>query len=346
MKRLVILGARGGFGQAITRALGEEGRPVLTASRGPGCDLEIDVEEPESLLQGLRPGDVLVDAAGPFQGRSTGLLEAALEREAHVIDINDSLVHARKTLELEERIHQSHSIVLPSCSTVSVLSAALLDRCLDEGFHTRRLESFLVPASRHTARAGTARSLIRSVGAPVGSFHDGELVERTGWSDPVHWSLPAPVGEITARRFESADVLWLPRCFADLEHVEMLVDTNVPGLNSLLALAARLPPLRRLFELGAPVGAALTRSLGRSASALAYRLENEKGERRGLALVASSGGQRAAVLPVVLAVRALEQGRFEGGQLVPCHRQVEAGELFEGLEQIGLPLREIDPGSP
>jgi hypothetical protein len=67
---------------------------------------ELDVEDRASLRRYLQAGDVVVDAAGPFQRRTTALLEAAMERGAHVVDINESLGYARRVAALGARIDE------------------------------------------------------------------------------------------------------------------------------------------------------------------------------------------------------------------------------------------------
>ncbi|MBI1901740.1 MAG: saccharopine dehydrogenase NADP-binding domain-containing protein, partial [Planctomycetia bacterium] len=67
------------------------GHAPLVASRRAGADLVLDAEDPASLRAALRPGDVILDAAGPFQRRSTALVEAAIDRRCDVVDLADGL---------------------------------------------------------------------------------------------------------------------------------------------------------------------------------------------------------------------------------------------------------------
>jgi len=43
----------------------------------------------------LRPADIMIDTVGPFQDRSTVLIEAAIEIGFDCTDLSDSIAHAR-----------------------------------------------------------------------------------------------------------------------------------------------------------------------------------------------------------------------------------------------------------
>src|SRR3989442_6962847 len=188
VRRVVVLGGTGFFGRAVAGRLGALGLKSITASRHAGAGIRIDAESRASLKSALRPFDVVVDAAGPFQSRGAALVEAAIEIGFDVIDLSDSLGYAEKVADLRLRIEAAGIRVLTSCSSVSALSAAAVRLSGIED--PVRLTVFLSPAARYTANAGTSRSLLRSVGAPVRVRRDGGLVERPGWRESRAFSLP------------------------------------------------------------------------------------------------------------------------------------------------------------
>lgn len=70
----------------------------------------------------------MIDVAGPFRTRSLALLETAIEVGAHVIDLNDDLSYAERTLALEPKIAEAKIRVVPSASSVSTLAAEVIRR--------------------------------------------------------------------------------------------------------------------------------------------------------------------------------------------------------------------------
>ena len=124
-RRIVVIGGTGLFGGAAVELLRAEGVAPLVAARraardsGRPPDLRLDAEDPAALRAALLPGDVVLDAAGPFQERSAALVEAALDVGGDVIDLSDSLGHFLKIDALRPRIEAKGIRVLTSCSSVT-----------------------------------------------------------------------------------------------------------------------------------------------------------------------------------------------------------------------------------
>lgn len=334
MKRVVVLGGLGLFGRTAADQLRKIGLTVVTASRKPGADLVIDANDSASIKEALRAGDLVVDAAGPFHDRSTALVESAVEVGFDIIDLNDNLQYAQAIVALANRIDQTGIRVLSSASTVSAVAAAIIQHSQINS--PRSLTVFLVPATRHTANAGTASSLIRSVGQPICVFCDGRLQEFRGWNQAIQFRMPRPLGMIRGGLWETADGIHLPRVWRSLRKVTMYVDTNTPGANMLLGLASRRPALKRIIETQLGWATGLARLLGSSMGGVGYLIEGAMGETARYAIVARRNSFLTAVAPAVLAVRAVIEGRFEPRGLVSPDRHVDRDELFAFLQANGI----------
>ncbi|MGH2537956.1 MAG: hypothetical protein ACRDHL_11220 [Candidatus Promineifilaceae bacterium] len=333
MRRVVVLGGLGFFGRAAVARLRADGFRPLTASRSPAADLRLDLAEPNSLRGALRAGDVVVDTAGPFQERTTALVEAALEMGFDLIDISDSLAYVSRLYRLQAQIEAAGIRVLTACSSVSAVGAALIRL---SGLEPARVVGVLAAATRATAQPGSARSLLHSVGRPVRLLRDGRLVTRVGWRESQRFRLPPPLGALRGYLYECPDPLTMRRVWPGLRAAEFYVDTRVPGLNALLALAARWRSLRRLVERLQSPGLALARLLGAKAGCLAYGIEGQDGRVARYALLASDRAYLTAIAPAVLAARAIAAGRFVGRGLVPVDRHVEPAELLDYLRPLGV----------
>ena len=336
MRRIVVLGGRGFFGSAATERLRAEGLRPLVASRRSGFDLRVDVENRASLKSALRQGDVVLDAAGPFQKRTTAVIEAALETGFDVVDLSDSLRYAERVADLRLRIDAAGIRVLTSCSSISAVSATALRLSgLEE---PGRLSLVLLPATRATAHGATAASLLESVGRPIRVLRDRRLVERRGWREPRNFRWPARGRRIRAYPCESADALHLPPLCPSLRRVDFYVDARAPGLNLALSLATRSEPVRRAIAALRPLGIALCRLFGSRRGGMLYEIEGSNGAIVTVALLAPRGSYLVAVAPSILATRALAQGRFTATGLVPHDRHVEAGVLVDYLGRLGVDL--------
>jgi len=339
LNRIIVLGGLGQFGRTAAEQLRLFALPVKIGGRRTPADVLVDANDPASIRSALRAGDIVVDAAGPFHTRSTALIEAATEIGFDVIDINDDLRYADAILSLQPRIAAAGIRVLTSASSVSAVAAAVVAH---SGVSSPcRVTAFLAPASRHTANAGAARSLIRTLGRSVRVFRDGRLQERIGWAESQVFRMPPPIGTIHGRLFESADAVYLPRVWPTLLDVAMYVDTNIPGVNALLQFAASVPAMRQLLKSQARMGTWIARTFGSAAGGIGYEIEDADGRITRYAIVASKNSFITAVAPAVLAVRAIAEDRFSDRGLVLPNRHVESVELFAFLRCQGITHLEL-----
>jgi hypothetical protein len=298
------------------------------------------VEDAASLRTALRPGDIVIDTVGPFQDRSTVLVEAAVELGCDVIDLSDSIVYARKIWDLKARIDAAGVRVLTACSAMSAISAALVRR---SGFtEPVRVTGSIAPASRHSANSATGASLLRSVGQAIEVLRDGRLVTRTGWLDRRSIDLPPPLGPVSGHLFETVDSFLLPKVWPTLRTSEFYVDSRVPGLNRLFTLAAHAAPLRRLMARWQSVGLMVARRFGASAGGLAYEIEGPGGAVRRFVLATSDRAYRIAAVPAVLAAQDIAADRFPRCGLVACDELVAPDELFRYLSDRAVQVEQSD----
>ena len=334
MSRIIVAGGTGFFGAALVGLLKSDGiQPVQAARHGP-VDLRLDVEDSDMLRSVLRPGDLVLDAVGPFQGRSTALVEAAIEIGADLIDLSDSLDYIEKLYRLEPAIEASGIRVLTACSSISVASAALIRLSRVES--PARVRGFLVPAARHVARPGTGNSLLNSVGRSIRIRQAGRLVAKPGWQESVEVELPPPLGRVRGYLFESADALTLSRVWPGLRDVDFFVHSNVPGFDSAFRVAARWRWFRWLIVRLAPLGLVGARWLGGPIGCLTYEIEGVEGRRDQPALIGADRSYLTPVAPAALAAIRIAEGRFEPRGLVPVDRQVAPENLVAYLRKLGV----------
>ena len=340
MKRVVVLGGLGLFGRTIIKQLRGLGLIAQSASRRGLADVRVDANDGASIRAALRPGDLVIDAAGPFQARTAALIQAAIEIGFDVIDLNDDLSYAESVIALEPQIAAAGIRVLSSASSVSAVSAAVVQH---SGIASpRRVTSFLAPATRHTANSGTAVSLLRSVGRPIRVLSGTKLMPRMGWSEKQEFVMPPPIGSIEGRLFESADVLYLPTIWPTLSDVSMYVDTHTIGANTLLRLAAVCGPFRTLLEQSLGVGTWLAKKFGSSTGGIGYEIEGANGHVAKVAIVATANSYLTAVAPAVLATREIALGALSQRGLIMPDQHVEPDVLFAYLAANDITVSHAD----
>ena len=310
MRRVVVIGA-GFFGGVVARRLAEVGIVPLVASRTRG-DMRVDVEDRAALARALEAGDIIVDTAGPFQSRSTALVETAIELGCDVVDLSDSRAYALAVLALQDRAVAKGARILTSCSAIAAVAACAIrasgrsapDAC----------DLFLAPASAETGNPATVRAFLASV----------------DWSR----SRGFPRGGRRGHRVESAATVLLPRRWPSLRRVEFWVDPNAPFAATALALASRLR-LMRVLEAIAPLPARL---LGRRDGVFVVAASGD-GREHVTTLSAPRGSYLIAAEPAVFAAESLARGAVLPPGVVPADAQVDPAALFARLLSLGVDVR-------
>lgn len=326
----MVAGGAGFFGRNVVELLRADGVDLLVADRsGP---IGLDLEDPRSLRRVLRAGDVVVDAAGPWQFRTTALVEAAIELGADVVDLNEGLPYARAVEAFDGPARQRGVAILSSCSAVSSVAAALVR--MSGIAEPARVSALVAPASRHTAHSGTVRALFASVGEPVEVLRRGRPHIATGWREARRFRLPRRRGHLVG----SALPLTLPRIWPSLRDVDCWTDTGTLGANAVLSIASLSKALRGLAVTLMPLGQLAARLLGATRGAFAVEIEDASGGISRLALTSARRSYLIAAAPAAMAARALAEGTFTERGLVPADRHVPMDELIAYLDRLGIEL--------
>jgi hypothetical protein len=333
LRRIVLLGGSGFFGSAIAAALRDRGLEPHTPSH-----TQVDVENSESLLSSLQPGDVVIDAGGPFHQRTTTLLEVAIKVGLDVVDISDNLDYALAVQAMDDRLRVADVRVFTSCSAVSAVTAAVVGK---SGIRAPvGVSVCLLPASRDSSSSGTAASLLRSLSRPIRVLSDGNLTAAVGWKRSRVFTVPRGRGEVRGYLAESADAVTLPRVWPSLRDVDFFVDTQALGMNRLIALGVSVPGGGRLLERLAPIGLPLARLSGAKAGGYVVEVVADAGRAATTALLAPRRSYMAAVLPATLAARSLAGGNSSPPGVVPPDRLCNPDELFAELRKLGIEIRQ------
>jgi hypothetical protein len=279
----------------------------------------------------------VVDAAGPFQRRSTTLIEACMSIGCDVVDLADSLDYVLKVRQLGIPLAAARIRVLTACSSVSAVSAGLVRLAgIDAPV---RVSTFLAPATRNTSTRATARSFFSALDRGVRLLRDGAIVQRRAFSEARDFTFPEPVGAVSARLAESADAVMLPLVWPSLRHVDFWVDTRRRALSALFAAAGRMPRLSSIVQAVESVGRPLAKLAGARSGGFGVDVGDATGRRAVAGFVHPSHSYLVAVAPAILAARRLAAGAADATApvgIVPADRQLDPLELREWLQRQGV----------
>jgi hypothetical protein len=334
MRRILVVGA-GFFGRLVAARLAEVGVSRLVATRASGGDLQLDAEDEASLRAVLRPGDVVVDTAGPFASRTTRLARAAIECGCDVIDLADSLAWSEAVLALSDRAAAAGVRLYPACSAVAAVAGACVNA---SGIASpESVDLFLAPASAETASPATLRAFVGSLGRTIRTFKEGRLTPTVGFRDQRAFPTSRRAGGLV----ESAAAVLLPRAWPTLRRAEFWVDPNVPLARASLAVAARIAPVAALARmLALRIGPG---PFGRHDGVFAVAVRDASRD-AAFTFSAPRASYLIAVEPAAMAAEALARGAAPRAGVVLPVEQVDPQELFTRLASLGIALeRRVAP---
>jgi len=349
MRRVIIFGGYGVFGSHIARALTAWGIPITIAGRnlreaeklahhlGGDCRaLMCDLARPVACRAALAGHGVAVNAAGPFQGLDTTLLESCLEAGCDYADIADDRGYVARVRSLHDAFAARKLAAVVGCSSLPGISgalASLLRETVTAPVARARVTMFI--GSKNAKGRAALRSFLSGLGKKIAA-PQGTLL---GFRDREVVPLPPPFGSRGVFNFDAPDYDLLP-CLLNTPSVSVKVGFESRLATGTFALIARLGLGRFMEPLPHELPGRMLSWFGCRGGAVMVELFLGDGSVRRAALVSSTAGQRMAALPCAIVARTLAQ---DGGQRVGVATAYEflgARELLEQLAEEGFAWRE------
>ncbi len=195
MSRILVIGGYGGFGARLSRRLAANGHRVLvggrSADKAAAMAATIDGAEPVvidrngdvgAVLVNVRP-ELVVDAAGPFQGSGYRVPKACISLGIPYLDLADAREFVCGIDVLDGAAQTAGVAVVSGASSVPALSGAVA-RHLAEGLdRVTSVETALSASSRSSAGRSVVQAVLSYVGMPVRLWRGGLWQQRPGWQD-------------------------------------------------------------------------------------------------------------------------------------------------------------------
>lgn len=344
-RRILVVGGYGGFGARLTRRLAGDGWKVLVAGR----DLERARSHAASLAEAegmwfdrngdcaaqlavLRP-DLVIDAAGPFQGLDYRLPRACIASGASYLDLADAREFVCGIGALDAEARAAGVTVISGASSVPALSAAVVRRLAGDMEEIAAINSAISATTRASSGRAVVGAALSYAGQPIALRRGGHWRTHAGWSLLRRQTFEVP-GARPLRRFvalaDVPDLALFPEMFPGRPAClfrggsEFSLQMLALALLSFLAARGWLRNLQGLTPWFARLQQ-VTARLGGDRSAMAVEVRGMAGGVplvRRWALIAEQGqGQEIPTLCAQLLAR-----RFAAGSLASGARHA-AGEL-------------------
>jgi hypothetical protein len=258
MTRVLIVGGAGVFGRRLSEGLRETTNADLiiagrSRARAEDAALAVGAHEVAVLnrdtatpgeLRALK-ADLIIDAAGPFQGATLRFARAAIEAGAHYLDLADARDFVAALPSLDALAREKGVAAITGASSTPALTHAVLDELRAGWKRIDIIRAGIAPAAQMDRGPAVMKAVLSWVGAPVRVFEDGAWRERRGWShcDTIDVPLLGP------RRFalaETSDLDLIPARYAPRDAALFMASLEMDAMHRGLEAASLFRHLRIL----------------------------------------------------------------------------------------------------
>lgn len=191
MSRILVIGGYGGFGARLVRRLLGNGHQVLVAGRSAEkaaafCaglanaePVVADRTNGVGLVLARERPDLVIDAAGPFQGSDYTVPEACIAMRIPYLDLADS----RAFVVGIGKLGQADVPIVSGASSVPALSGAVARALAPPGMAVRAIDVAISASNRAVAGPSVAAAILSYVGKPVKLWRGRRWGTATGWQE-------------------------------------------------------------------------------------------------------------------------------------------------------------------
>ncbi|MBS0238989.1 MAG: DUF4166 domain-containing protein [Proteobacteria bacterium] len=199
LRRIVLIGATGFFGQRLARRLAtikgveltltsrsEERAKALTQKLEGGArctPFAFDRDDPSSMarLRLLSPW-LVIDASGPFQSANFNLARAAIGLGAHWIDLADARDYLLNFGTALDAVARARGVaVRAGASSTPALSMAVVEDLTAGWQRVDSIDIAIMPGGGGDVGEAVIRAILSYTGAPITAFEEGRQREIAGW---------------------------------------------------------------------------------------------------------------------------------------------------------------------
>ena len=355
--KVLIIGASGVFGSRLAKiAVRESGVALTLAGRRIETlhTVAASLESPAAVLAldrdrisaaDLAGFDLVVDAAGPFQGSHSRVIEAALEAQVAYVDLADGREFVAQFPRFDGAAKQAGVPLITGASSIPALSHTILDHITDGWRAIEAIRIGIFPGNRAPRGRAVVEAILSYVGKPVRVFRDGDWHNVPGWGMTHREAIPGE-GFRWASVCDTPEQDLLVSRYRPVRSAEFFAGLELGVLHLGLAALAQLVRLRllpslrpfagpmlwaaqRLIAFGSDRGAMTVRVRGTDASGV---------ERNRLAVLHADAnrGPNVPILAVVALIRRMRDGEVFTPGAYPCSGLLELGDFMPLLDELGI----------
>ncbi len=351
--RVLILGATGVFGSRLVERLAKEpGLSLVLAARNRaklealarnlGATEIRTIDRASIRPADLQDVDVIVDAAGPFQGSHFQVIEAALAARVHYIDLADGRAFVAAIGQFDARAREAGIAIVSGASSIPALSHAVLDRLTQGWGGIESIKIGIFPGNRAPRGLSVVEAILSYAGKLVRVFRGGRWQDLPGWGMTHRWHIDG-VGTRWASVCDTPDQDLLVERYKPTRAAEFFAGVELTIMHiglALLCLLVRLGFVRSLRP-AAPLLhriATWLRPFGSDRGAMVVEVTGERKTARWTLDASGNRGPYVPVLPCVALLRKWRDRTPEPGAR-PCVGMLDLADFDRDFDDLGISRR-------
>lgn len=195
MSRILVIGGYGGFGARLSRRLLAAGHDVLVAGRSAdkaaafcnGLDhaepVVADRDHGIGLVMARHRPDLVIDAAGPFQGSGYIVPEACVAMRIPYLDLADARDFVCGIGALDKLARAAGVAIISGASSVPALSGAVVRDLAADLTQVDSIDMALSASNRASAGQSIAEAMLSYIGQPVSLWRGKRWETVHGWQE-------------------------------------------------------------------------------------------------------------------------------------------------------------------
>jgi saccharopine dehydrogenase-like NADP-dependent oxidoreductase len=247
-KRVLIVGGAGVFGSRLAEGLsattdaqiiiaGRSLERAAEAAMNLGTTEIIALDRETATPADIRAtrAELVIDAAGPFQGANLAFARAVIEAGAHYLDLADARDFVAAFPQLDDLARAHNVAAVTGASSTPALTHAALDELCAGWRRIDIVRAGIAPANKMERGLAVMRAILSWAGAPARVFEDGAWRVRSGWSDCGVLDVPG----LGRRRF----------ALAETPDLDLIPARYAPRDSALFMAGLELWPMQRGMEM-------------------------------------------------------------------------------------------------
>lgn len=366
MKKVLVIGGYGNFGQFICKQLAQcdnlqliiAGRSLKKAqafasslaAQHNTIAVQLDIHHNlTQVLTELHPY-IIIHTSGPFQNQGYGVAHACIDAGAHYIDLADGREFVAGITQLHEKAQAKGVTLISGASSVPCLTSALVDHYRNEFETLESLDYGITTAQKTTRGLATTAAILSYTGKPFSTLINGNTKNIFGWQS-LHSRHYSRLGKRWLGNCNVPDFELFPQRYPDLKTIRFYAGLELSFVHiTLWALSwlVRDGLIRRL-ENAAPLLLKLSFLfdwLGSANSGFHMELKGKgkAGEPKTVTfeLIARSGdGPYIPCMPSILLIKKLLSGNTLPSGATPCLGMISKQEYLSALNGLDITWQEF-----